>query len=235
MTNLLDTFRELIRLPVRDSDILWMIIPLLLATIIMFLYFQKYKEEELGWNGAVANSLVSIFVSIALLRYIYFLTPLGILNLTDNLSRTIFSVVLLILGFVLLIVNFEHFLPKKTSYYISSPLTINLIAYIVIVFVYSNLDFNFTTLLVLVLLFAILRILLYLIQRPIQKLFSHIQYLKDQEKVEDVKKEQRVIKKEKREIKKKETKVKKAKIKELNKEKKKIQKAKNIVVKKGKK
>jgi hypothetical protein len=226
-------FYELLVIPSKDTTILWTVTPLLIATVIMFVYFQRYKDEELGWNSAVANSLVSLFVSISLLKYIYFITtPGSVVNFTQHLSRTVFALLLFFTTFILLVINFGHILPKKIAYHVSSPLTINLISYIAIIFVYSTMPFGWITFIDLVIIFVLLRTALYFIQFPLVWWFKLLHRLKDQEKIKDVQKEQKKIKKEKVEIKKKEKKLKETKLKEINQEKKQLQKIKNVVTKK---
>jgi len=226
-------FYELLVVPAKDSDILWTVTPLLIATIIMFVYFLRYKDEELGWNSAVANSLVSLFVSISLLRYIYFINGVGTtLNFTQYLSRTVFSLLLFFTTFILLIINFKHGLSKKIAYYVSSPLTINLISYIAVIFVYSTMPFDWITFIILIIFFMLLRLLLHFTQFPLVKLFKYLKRLKEQEEIKDVEKGQKEIKEAKREIKKKEKKVKETKIKELDQQKKQIQKIEKVITKK---
>lgn len=175
---------ELITVIAKDSDILWVVAPLLIATIIMFIYFQKYKYEELGWNSAVANSLVTLFISIALLRYIYFMTsPASVLNFTIYFARTCMVLILFFITFIVLIVNFEHLLPKKLAYHISSPLTMNLISYVIISFVYSSLKFDWLTFVILLFMFIMFRAILYIIQYPLDELFDYLEATKRKEAI----------------------------------------------------
>ena len=60
-------FRELFLAPVHHPSMIWIVVPLLMALLLMTIYFAKYRDEELGWNTALGNSLVLIFVSVALL------------------------------------------------------------------------------------------------------------------------------------------------------------------------
>jgi hypothetical protein len=226
-------FYELLVIPAKDSDILWTVTPLLIATVIMFVYFQRYKDEELGWNSAVGNSLVSLFISMSLLRYVYNITtPGSVLNFSQHISRTIFALLLFFVTFILLIVNFGHVLPKKIAYYVSSPLTINLISYLAVIYVYSKMPFDGITLIVLLLFFVILRVLLYFVQFPLVRWFKYLKRLKEEEKIKDVVKEQTKIKKVKKDIKKKEKKIKETKLKEIKHEKKQLQKIKTAITKK---
>ena len=228
MNYYLESLIELIKVPFLNQEALWIITPLIIATTIMFLYFLVHYEEELGWNSAVANSLVYLFVSLNLLKYIFEIPPVDVSNLTIYISKTVLSLVLFFLGIIFLLLNFEHVLPKKVSYYLSSPLTINLFAYIVIVFVYSSLTFNMVVLLTMISLFILLRLLLYLVQIPLKKLFKNLKTLKENEKIELLKQGKKNIDKEKKKIKEKERKLKQIKISELKKTKKKKKKIKRI-------
>ena len=111
-----------------ETDLLWVIFPLALATIIMLIYFERYDREEPGWNTYVADSFVLLFISAVLIRHIYEIDGAGAINLINFPSKLITSLIVLILGILLLFLNFEHFLPEKIARYLNSPLTLNLFA-----------------------------------------------------------------------------------------------------------
>ena len=62
------------------TEVLWIIFPLAIATVVMLIYFGKYREEKPGWNSYVSNSLVLLFVSVILLRQIYNVDGSGFVN-----------------------------------------------------------------------------------------------------------------------------------------------------------
>lgn len=193
---------ELLKIPFIDSEVTFTVVPLIIAMIIMFLYFRKYKWEELGWNSAVANSLVTLFVSIELLKHIYFINGFGdIANYTTYLSRTLFTLILFFLGFILLMINIQHTLPKRIAYYLSSPSNINLISYILILFVHSKIPYDIITFIVIIILFLILRLLLILLQLPVEKMFLYLEEMKIKEKIAEIKNAEKFVKEGKKELK----------------------------------
>ena len=49
-------FIELLLAPANNIDMIWMVIPLLVSTFLMTIYFGKYRKEELGWNTAFGKN-----------------------------------------------------------------------------------------------------------------------------------------------------------------------------------
>lgn len=193
------------------TEVLWIIFPLFIATIIMLFYFEKYKDERPGWNTHVANSLVLLFVSVILFRSIYNLDEAGLINFINYLSKFIVSLIILLIGIIILLLNFEHFLPEKIAKYISSPLTLNLIAYVVILYVYSDIQNGWGIFISLLIIFLLLITILNLIRIPLRNLFWYIKKMKEQEKVEQIKQDKKPIQEKEKEIKKIEKVVKKEK------------------------
>lgn len=169
-----------------NSDLWWTVFPLIIATIIMLIYFEKYKGEKPGWNSYVANSLVLLFVSVNLFRYLYNLDGLGAINYVTHPIKFSVSFFILVLGIIILFLNFEHYLPEKIAMYISSPLTLNLIAYVVVLCVYSGIKAGISKFLALFILFILLIIILNLLKIPIQMIFLKIKKMKEHEKLEVV-------------------------------------------------
>jgi len=193
------------------SEVLWITFPLLVATVVMLVYFEKYKEERPGWNTCVANSLVLLFISMILFRYIYSLGDRGIINFVTYLNQFIVSLIILFLGFVILFLNFKHFLPQKIAEYMSSPLTLNLVAYIAVLYVYSEGHGDFDIFIALLILFIVLIIILNLIKIVLGKLFLYLKKMKEAEKIEEIVGNKKPIDERKKDIKKTENAVKKGK------------------------
>lgn len=238
-----------------STEVLWIILPLFIATVAIIIYFERYRDERPGWNTYFANSLVLLFVSIILLRYIQSINGLGAVNYVEYGGKTIVSAIVLLIGIVILLFNFEHFLPEKVARQISSPLTLNLVAYIAVLFVYSGAEnagkgafapeitSSWSIFLALLILFIVLIIILNLIKRLMKKIFLRLKRMKEREKVEEikqdkkpiqekkkeVKKEEKIIRKKKKQVKKEEKKVEKEKIRQLDKQKKEAIKLKNVV------
>ncbi len=127
--------------PVNYPEMIWMTIPLVAIFIIMEFYFARYKDE-LGWGSATSNSLVLFFIFIDMIRHIY--TKYGMdFAFQEHLIVTIPLVVFVgIMGLLLFIMNFFREMPKRVAFFISSPLTVNYIAYFAIFAVYTETIIN---------------------------------------------------------------------------------------------
>lgn len=164
-------FLEIIGTPFDTPDIGWVLIPLLLTILMMELYFGHYSEEELGWNTAVGNSLVLIFVSVDLLRHLYgnmhFLT--ADLSSLPFFAKTIIALVIAGLALFMLFSDFFHILPKKVAFAVSATLPVNLLAVFSIILVYGNLPLDAYTILICIVLYVLLLLLFLGIQKSIPK------------------------------------------------------------------
>lgn len=204
-------FADIITAPTHHTEMIWILIPLLTVIIMMIFYFSRYKDEELGWNTALGNSLIIIFVSIDLLRTIYTATNPGtIQNFSTNLGATVLVLLLFLVGIVMMFVNFSHILPKKIAYLLSSALPINLMAYVMITIIYSKVPIDVITIIAAIIFLALLLLIFTGIGYMTRRWWTRIEHLKAKEKVEDVKKETKVLKKVKEEVKEKEKNIKKA-------------------------
>ena len=148
MPTFLERLISIVLAPIAFQEMIWILFPAITTMILMTIYFGRYRDEELGWNTAVGNALVLIFVSLnlfeqaypqenplqALTAFINVLTKYGLAHesLPGLVAGSILSYALL-----LLVLDFFHILPKKVAFFISSPLPINTVAYFGIVFVYS--------------------------------------------------------------------------------------------------
>ncbi|MBT4166051.1 hypothetical protein HOE04_03375 [archaeon] len=210
-----------------DIEVLWNVVPLVIATFLILLYFERYKEEQGGWNSYLTNSLVLLFVSIALFRYIHGLSDLGVQNFVDYYPKTIAVVFLLLISLLLLRFNFEHLLPKQFAKYLSSTLTVNLTAYGIILFVYSDLIFGWIVIVSLIVLILLLSVLLNALKKPFGVFFNFVEREKFREQLRNIRESIFQIKELKHEVVFREKKLKEVKKKEI-KEEKQAKKAKEI-------
>ncbi len=137
--------------PLEHPDMLWFVTPLIVALLVFEFYFGGHRREELGWNSAVANSLMLVFVSLSLLRVIYAgLTPVEVYNAVvqgvndeffwgEQTVQVLIALFVLGEGVFLFFTNFFHLMPKVIAFKISSALPINLTAYLATVLVFSHL------------------------------------------------------------------------------------------------
>lgn len=215
------------------TEVLWNVIPLAFATILVIFYFERYRGEgeRPGWNTYLTNTLVLIFISMALFRHIYGLSGDGFYNFVDYPGKTIVTAFVLLVGGLLMKFNFEHLLPEKYTHYISSPLTINLMAYAAVLFVFSSVKMSWTVLFSLLIIVLLLSLILTLIKIPIKKFFVYLKREKKKERFGNIKEEKYQIKDLKSQLRYMEKELTKAQLKELDKEKKEAIKLKKVLKK----
>lgn len=202
------------------SDALWIILPLFLSTLLMMLYFGIYREEKTEWDSHLSNSFVLIFVSIALLRYIYSIDAQGLVNYVEYVDKFIATVFLLGIGYTLMKFSFEHLLPKKISRYVNSPLTVNLFAYAIVLFVYSTIIFTWHSYLALLILIILLIGFLILVKIPARRISEYMKKEKEKERIENVRERAFRIRELKEDLESQEKELKNLKINEVEKKKK---------------
>ena len=138
--NLINRLVELVLAPVYFIDLLWIIIPLIIAMILIEVYFGRYKLQELGLNTAYGNSLVLIFVSFDLMRFLY--ANDLVVPITFQ-SAVTFGLVFIAL--FLITSTFFHVFPKEFIFNLETPAPINSVAYVVVVLVYSKVPLDIYT------------------------------------------------------------------------------------------
>ncbi|MBW3013774.1 hypothetical protein KY335_00860 [Candidatus Woesearchaeota archaeon] len=195
---------DLVQAPWINPDMVWIVTPLLVTLLLMTFYFGKYKREELGWNTAVGNSLVLIFVSIDLMRYLYHSPlPPALDNYFTQPLKTTIAVIIFAEGIFLVFSNFLHWWPKKVAFFVSSPLPVNLTAYVAIAIVYTNVVFNWVTLVAAVILFFILLLIFTLLKTGESRLLESIAKAKVAEQAEEISKQKQQLREKRAEIEKK--------------------------------
>jgi hypothetical protein len=166
---------EILEQPFLNTEMLWILLPLLATLFLIELYFGRYKKESLGWNSAVGNSLVLFFVAVNLFSYLYrndlllsvsFIPPAMFMQ---ALSKSLITFFTLLESILLLVLNFFHLMPRNLSFGVSSALIINFIGVMAVILVYSSLVINIITLLAIILLFIALALLFKFFQLLIPK------------------------------------------------------------------
>lgn len=147
---LFERFMALLLAPFSHPQMFYIILPMIVTLVVLELYQGRYSSEDLGWNSAVGHALVLIFVSVDLLKTIYpDVAPSTMLNSiwfnathlgaqSGEAVTTLIAAAIGTYGFLLLIIDFLHWLPKRLAFFISGNLQIHLLAYLGIAIVYSN-------------------------------------------------------------------------------------------------
>jgi len=155
----------LLTAPAAVPEMLWITIPLVVTLLAMTFYFGRYVREQLGWNTALGNSIVLVFVGIDLLRTVYhYAVPGSFLQFLEHPVKTAVILFIILEAVLLAYVSFKHALPKQVAFFMASPLPVNLQAYIVAALIYAQQRPSVYTLPAAILLFFALYGLLKLMQ-----------------------------------------------------------------------
>ncbi|MBN2454332.1 hypothetical protein JXB11_02190 [Candidatus Woesearchaeota archaeon] len=154
-----DKFVALTTAIFKNPDMLWIVTPLIITLILMEFYFGRYRKEELGWNSAVGNSLVLVFVSVDLLRQLYsdYFTFAGVGGrFPDVAVETLIALLIGIIGITIMVSDFFHAIPKWLAFKLSSVLIINFLAYFGIAMIYGEIEFNWAIVIAAAMLFVLM-------------------------------------------------------------------------------
>lgn len=160
---LLERFLQLVKAPFVNPDMLWIALPLLLTLIIVELYFGRYRDEKLGWNTALTNTLVLVFVSLNLFQQVFRIEGGSFFRATFSTGFYI-ALFIFVLGISLFLVDFFHLIPSILAFTISAHLPVNITAYTAIVIVYNMIPLDFATLLAWLAIIIILGALFFVIK-----------------------------------------------------------------------
>jgi hypothetical protein len=131
--------------PFQHTEIFWTVLPLLVTAFFIEIYFGRHKTEELGWNTAFANCISLLWVTTALVRFMYEEYGSWVFFTWDPTGKT--PTVLLIIalgmwGLLLAIFNYYHVLPKGISFFISSAIPVNISALLIVIVVIGKIPVN---------------------------------------------------------------------------------------------
>lgn len=129
---------ELVNTPFTDPQVLWTILPLLATAFFLELYFGRYKTEELGWNSAFANCISLLWVTTALVRFIYEqygITLVSVWSFQSYTPALVLVAVVALWSLILAVSNFFHILPRWLAFFVSSTIPVNVSATVITVIV----------------------------------------------------------------------------------------------------
>lgn len=136
--------RDLVLAPAQHPDMLWTLAPMIIALVLMQLYFGRNKDEALGWNTAFGNSIALVFISASLLRELFILSgEADFFAFVDSAlafdePKIVVILLLFAYGIFLAMISFFHWIPEGVAFFIMNGISINSAAYVVIVLVNSE-------------------------------------------------------------------------------------------------
>ena len=184
---------DLLLAPAEHPEMLWTLAPMMIALVLMQIYFGRNKDEALGWNTAFGNSIALIFISSSLLRQLYILSGdievLGFINaaIAFHEPKIILIILLFSYGILLAMISFFHWIPEGLAFFMMNGISINSAAYVVIVLVNSNnIPLDYHTLLAGVVIFLLLSVISIIIRTAIpQSRLSRIHKLEQLKNIID--------------------------------------------------
>lgn len=187
--------QEIVHAPLIEPTILWTILPLLITAFFLELYFGRYKIEELGWNSAFANCISLLWVTTAVVRFMYELHG-SLIWTTWDFKGPIAPTMLLIgaLGLwalTLAVCNFFHILPKWIAFFMSSTIPVNVSAVLITVIVIGKFPMDRVTATATLIAFVALAIVFSIIQAIVRPSAEAKKYIEDYKKKAEEQKKQR--------------------------------------------
>jgi hypothetical protein len=127
--------RQIILGPVHTPELIPTLMPIILGGVVLELYFGKHKNESLGWNSSVSNSVIWISTGITL-----YLTA----DIATFLERAV-TYFLISIGFLTGYLNFFHKWSSTVAFLASSSGMVYSLAYVAVVMIKSGIPVNSIT------------------------------------------------------------------------------------------
>jgi len=150
LSNLGTAFGEIFKSMSQDLSIWWFLGPILFFWLILEIYFSEYKDEKLGWNTALGNSL-SVFWSLVIsMKYLFE-------NSRENFEWIKFLALILFLLYTTFIIynSFSHKLSAKVSFLLAAPTITYYLSAIAILWTYGELILTIWVVIDLVIIYGI--------------------------------------------------------------------------------
>lgn len=135
LNELLAGFKEIFSAPFKDLSVLWLLIPMFSLWLILEIYFELHKSEQLGWNTALGNGVSLCWIIIGLLRELF--------SKELDLLKAGVLIIILLYGVFVIFISFTHKLSAKITYALASPTLIYFIGSVAVLWAFDLLQINF--------------------------------------------------------------------------------------------
>ncbi|MBU0615012.1 MAG: hypothetical protein KJ601_02880 [Nanoarchaeota archaeon] len=136
----------------KDWSVMWLLAPVVLLWILLELYFGTHKQEKLGWNTALGNGFVLIWVTLGILRDLF----AG--SIQGKSGKIIIMSLFVLYGIIVCYVAFTHKAVEKVSFLLGSPYVIYFLTMYLILWGYDLLEVNLIIILDVTIIFFVLLI-----------------------------------------------------------------------------
>jgi len=128
-TDLLIGFKEIFSAPLRDPSVLWLLAPTVSLWLILEIYFEFHKSEQLGWNTALGNGVSLCWIVIGLLKNAF--------EGYQDYFKITFLILLLIYSILIIYISFTHKLSAKITYTLASPTLVYFLSSVAVLYTYG--------------------------------------------------------------------------------------------------
>ena len=182
-------FLEMVFVTIQKKETLEILIPLMITLFLVQLYFGRNKDEQIGWNTAYANCIVLLFVIAHLGTYVYEKYGSGALYMFGSTAyyKTLFVLILGLVALSLMFIDYFHSIDERFSFLMSSSIFINVISFIGVVLVYSDITFDWTTVFASLFIFLIVIVLFKILRSLVPPSESAEKYLEKKEEIKEEK------------------------------------------------
>jgi len=142
----------------KDWSVMWLLAPVILLWILLEFYFGTHKQEKLGWNTALGNGFVLIWITLTILRDLF----AG--SIEGKTGKIIIMILFTIYGSTVCFLAFTHKAVEKVSFLLASPYIIYFLSMYLILWGYDLLEVSLIIILDVVVIFFVLLIVKTLIR-----------------------------------------------------------------------
>ncbi len=143
--------KEVLGTPFRGHHLWWQLAPIFLLWVVLEIYFDRHKHEELGWNTALGNAITLFWISISGMQQLFNHRP----NEPFLWSNAFMVALIMLYALFVTYISFGHKLGARVTYVLAYPTIIYYLSMFAIFWGYKALAVNKYILLVFVLFFLV--------------------------------------------------------------------------------
>ncbi len=143
----------------RDYSIWWYLFPMFTLWFILEIYFGQHKQEQLGWNTALANGFSLVWMNIEAMRMLFAYSP------DYFLLRFTFIFMIMSYGVWLIYISFVHKFDGRLTFHLAAPTPIYYLSIVSVLWGHGLLNIGWWVLLDIVIGFWIVFGLVMLLRR----------------------------------------------------------------------
>lgn len=147
---LLNGFGQIFTAISKDWSVMWLLAPVIILWILLEIYFGRHKQEKLGWNTALGNGFVLIWVSLTIMRELF----QG--SIEGKTSKIIIMTIFVLYGTIVCYLAFTHKAVEKVSFLLASPYLIYFLTMYLILWGYDLLAVNLYIIIDVIIIFFVL-------------------------------------------------------------------------------